>query len=410
MMLIKKINETIYEEFVSENELSSFYQSIEWMHVKQKEGRACELLGLFDDEKLVGVSLIIYLRVMKKFLFAYASRGFIYDYSKLREFKLALKNYFEKKKVIFIKIDPPIVLARYNKSLNKTENVDNLGLVNNLKKLGFKHFGFNMAAEAYQFRFVHKLNLKESLEEQLKEMSKSTRKNIELAKFKGVKSRLAKSDELDEVLRLFQYTIDRKEIVGFSKKFYEYLLEEYKDNLKMYIIYIDKNIYLNNLQAKLDSVKNTLDDLNKKIEHDHVGVKLTTQKEQALAAMKKYEQEIIDAQKLDNITNIASMLTITKYDEVVSLTSGMNNEYRSFCPKYVMYPEMVKDAINQKLKYVNFLGVKNIFDVNDKDRGIYEVKKGFGGETVEYIGEFDLPINNLMYKIYKVFNKIKGKK
>ena len=70
-----------------------------------------------------------------------------------------------------------------------------------------------------------------------------------------------------------------------------------------------------------------------------------------------------------------------------------------------MYPEMIKDAYKDKVKYVNFLGVKNIFDENDKDHGVYEVKRGFGGKTIEYIGEFDLPIRPILYKIYKIKNK-----
>ena len=101
------------------------------------------------------------------------------------------------------------------------------------------------------------------------------------------------------------------------------------------------------------------------------------------------------------------MVTITKYDEVVSLSSGMNDKYREFCPKYIMYPEMIKKAIEQKIKYVNFWGVKNIFDKNDVNHGVYEVKRGFGGQTIEYIGEFDLPINKLLYKLYKLKSKIK---
>ena len=60
-----------------------------------------------------------------------------------------------------------------------------------------------------------------------------------------------------------------------------------------------------------------------------------------------------------------------------------------------------------KIKYVNFLGVKNIFDKNDVNHGVYEVKRGFGGQTIEYIGEFDLPINKLLYKLYKLKSKIK---
>ena len=48
------------------------------------------------------------------------------------------------------------------------------------------------------------------------------------------------------------------------------------------------------------------------------------------------------------------MVIITKYNEVVSFASGMDNLYRKFNPKYVMYPKMINDAINEKLEYVIF--------------------------------------------------------
>ncbi|HHX93677.1 MAG TPA: aminoacyltransferase, partial [Tenericutes bacterium] len=34
--------------------------------------------------------------------------------------------------------------------------------------------------------------------------------------------------------------------------------------------------------------------------------------------------------------------------------------------------------------------------------GIYEFKKGFGGNVMELIGEFDLVINRFYYYLYKV--------
>ena len=66
-MILKKIDEKTYEKFVSSSNLSSFYQSVEWYHLKLDEGKHCELLGLYEEDNLVGVSLIIYVKVLKKY-------------------------------------------------------------------------------------------------------------------------------------------------------------------------------------------------------------------------------------------------------------------------------------------------------------------------------------------------------
>ena len=405
-MIIQKISNQEYEDFVSKSDLKSFYQSIEWMQEKEAEGRNCELVGLFDNDTLVGASLVMYLKVMKRYYIAYASRGFIYDYRDIPAFKKALIDYFDKKTTVMVKIDPPVILATYDKDLNRTVNEESNKLIEELKNNGFIHFGFNMAAEAYQFRFVHRLTLKTSFEEQMQEMSKSTKKNMELAAFRGAK--IKETDDLDEVLKCFQYTIDRKEIKGFSRKFYENLIKYYGDNCKMYLVYVDKQEYLSNLKDKINDLEQEQLALNKEMERVNVGNKLTTKREQIMKSITKYQEELKESKHVEDGAKIASMLTITKYDEVVSLTSGMNNDYRLFCPKYLMYPEMIKDAINNGLKYVNFLGVKNILDPNDKDHGVYEVKRGFGGETIEYIGEFDLPINKRLYKLYNFICKFKN--
>ena len=199
-MILKKIDEKTYENFVSSSNLSSFYQSVEWYHLKLDEGKHCELLGLYEEDNLVGVSLIIYVKILKKYYYAYASRGFIYDYSNLEEFVASLKEYF-KGKAIFVKIDPPIILNLYDKSGEKDFMLENRQLIERLKYVGFIHHGFNMAFECEQFRFVHKIKLESSYDEQVKLMSKSTRKNIELAKFRGVNIKIAKKDELDMVLK-----------------------------------------------------------------------------------------------------------------------------------------------------------------------------------------------------------------
>lgn len=408
-MILKKIDEKTYENFVSSSNLSSFYQSVEWYHLKLDEGKHCELLGLYEEDNLVGVSLIIYVKILKKYYYAYASRGFIYDYSNLEEFVASLKEYF-KGKAIFIKIDPPIILNLYDKSGAKEFMLENRQLIERLKYVGFKHHGFNMAFECEQFRFVHKIKLESSYDEQVKLMSKSTRKNIELAKFRGVNIKIAKKDELDMVLKFLNMSSDRKHFASLNKKFYERLLDNFKDNVVMYLVYINKSEYINNLKEKINDEKNKLKELKIKMEHDNIGRKLKKEEELINNAIDKYTEELNVTKGMDNETFIAAMVTINKYNEVVSFTSGMDNLYRKFNPKYVMYPKMINDAINKKLEYVNFLGVKNIFDKNDPDYGMYEVKKGFGGKTVEYIGEFDLIINYGLYYSYKIIKKLKGRK
>lgn len=404
-MNLKIIEENEYINFIKKSNLTSFYQSLEWKRLKEDEKRHCELVGLYDNNLLVGVSLIIYTPVLKKFYMAYASRGFIYDYKKVKEFTNALKKYFQNKKVIFFRMDPPIVLASYDKDLKRNVNPTSQELIAELKNNGFIHYGYNMAYETTQFRFIHRVSVKNDFNLQLEEMSKSTKKNIEMALFRGVKIKEVDYSKLDDVLYFLNLTSNRKHFKELSKVFYERLIKNFNNHVKLYITYIDKKIYINNLNEKIKELKQELESINIKKNHDHIGNKLKNQEEITINQIKKYEDELMEANKLNDEVNIASLVTISMYDEVIAFASGMDNNYRKFNPKYVFYPQMFKDAIKEKKRYVNFLGVKNILDKKDPDYGIYEVKRGFGGETIEYIGEFDLPVNNLLYKLYKIVSK-----
>lgn len=409
-MILKKIDEKDFEKFVANSSQANMYQSLEWLHLKENEGKKTELLGLFLDDKLVGASLIIYGKVLKKYYYAYASRGFIYDYKDILAFKKALIKYFKKKKVLFFRMDPAIILAKYDKNMHKEEILESKQLIESLKYYGFKHFGFNQGFETMQFRFVHKLDVADSFATQLQNMSKSTRKNIELAEFRGVKVRTSSIKEIDKAFKFFEMSGFRKHFKGFDENYYTRLYDSFKDKFCLYIAYIDKNVYVSNLESKLKELEEEKNELSKKMAHDNVGRKLQHQEELLKSALEKYSEELREANNLEDKTDIAAMVSLTTYKEIISYVSGMDNNYRKFNPKYVMYPAMIKKAIAESLTTINFLGVKNIFDKNDADYGMYEVKRGFGGNTIEYIGEFDLPIKKSMYLIYRIKNKLKGGK
>ena len=262
-MIIKEIKEKEYINFMNNNSLSSFYQSIEWQNIKKKNGRECELIGLFNNNILVGASLIIYNPILKKFKYAYASRGLVYDYENIKEMTEALYKYFKEKKVVFFRMDPPIVLAKYDKNQNRNLNEKSQQLIYELIANGFCYFGYNKGYEATQFRFVHILKLKNSFEEMKTDMSKSAKKNMMTAIQKGVKIREISAKELPKAYYFFTLTNERKHIHNLPISFYEDILKEFK-NAKLYITYIDKETYLNNIKELIKENEKEMKDLQYK--------------------------------------------------------------------------------------------------------------------------------------------------
>ena len=71
-----------------------------------------------------------------------------------------------------------------------------------------------------------------------------------------------------------------------------------------------------------------------------------------------------------------------------------------------MYNEHILDAYRFQIPYVNFYGISGVFDPKDKNYGMYEFKRGFGGNVVELIGEFTYPVS-YWYYIYMLLRRSK---
>ena len=66
---------------------------------------------------------------------------------------------------------------------------------------------------------------------------------------------------------------------------------------------------------------------------------------------------------------------------------------------------MISDYNRQGLKYLNMNAVVGEFEKKNTYSGLNEMKLGFNTIVTEYIGEFDLVLNNFTYNLFKSFNK-----
>ena len=66
---------------------------------------------------------------------------------------------------------------------------------------------------------------------------------------------------------------------------------------------------------------------------------------------------------------------------------------------------MIRYAIENHIPRYNFYGISGNFDKEASDYGVYEFKRGFGGQVEQLLGEFILPVNKAVYKLYKTVKK-----
>ena len=137
--------------------------------------------------------------------------------------------------------------------------------------------------------------------------------------------------------------------------------------------------------------------LNKKMESDKL---ITTYKSNLLKAT--------DLLKSNPDGLIIGGLMVIKYDNAGYLfTEGVDEDYAYLNPSYLMKWQVISDYNSQGMKYFNLNGIVGEFEKENEYSGLNESKLGFNATITEYVGEFDIVLNNFAYSWYKKINKNK---
>lgn len=410
-----KIKRDEFEKFVSNYDQASFLQTVELANLKEELSDVPHFLGVKKDKKLVAATILLEEKSILGYKTFYAPRGFLidyHDYDLLEFFTSELKKFVKNKKGFRITIDPNIVY-RYRSSdgdiLNDDKDRDDL-TITNLEKLGYKHFGFNLYSETLQVRWEYRLKLDREYEELKTNFSKSTRKNIDACYKKGLRVRVGEEKDLESLSEIFDSTSKRKEFQGRSLSYYKKMYKHMGDLMTIYIAYLDPDIYISNTKELLKTEEDKNREILRKMEKDMVGSKLKNQKETSDNLVKKYKEELKIAEKfkVDNPKgkDIGALLSMKSGNEYLTLSSGGLEEYKKFAPKYALYNEHILDAIKYNYEWVDFYGITGVFEKGDKFYGIYEFKKGFNGQVVELVGQFEQKVG-FMYNIYNFLKTVK---
>jgi lipid II:glycine glycyltransferase (peptidoglycan interpeptide bridge formation enzyme) len=64
---------------------------------------------------------------------------------------------------------------------------------------------------------------------------------------------------------------------------------------------------------------------------------------------------------------------------------------------------MLSDALAEGATVYDLRGITDTLDPNDPHVGLIQFKVGTGGEAVEYVGEWDLPLNKALYTAFDLY-------
>ncbi len=396
-----------YEEFVKNSKKSHFLQSYAWGEFSKKEKKLTPYyLGLKKEKKIVASALLLQKKLPFSYSYFYCPRGFVLDYEDEEVFNNMTKEtikFIKGKKGIFLKIDPDIIRKSYNylDEENKLE-YDSEKIFNMIKKAGFKHLGFTKNFETNEPRYTFRINLDQSLEDIKDHFSKTTKQRINKAKKLNTIVEIGNEKDLDQFYHLMTLTEERKDFISYSKEYYKELYKIFNIDNKM-TLFLGKV----NLEDMLKTLTNEKDELEKNINNIPKEKLSKSNKNKLQELNKKLDKLNIDIEKYDNykkeygkIVTLNAHMIIEYADKAWVLYAGNHNILTETYANYNTYLKHIEFCKERNLKIYDQFGTIGDLNKNNSRLGLHEFKKKFGGDYIEFLGEFDYITNKLMYIVF----------
>lgn len=333
-------------------------QTFEWGQVKSSFGwKAFYKSWQNNQGKSVATALIL-LRAIPILGFAaklqvmYIPKGPILDWNDISLRRRVLKDlsdFAQKQGVIFIKIDPNVLIGTgIQGEPDAKEHQIGQDVLADLSNNGW-HF----SNEQVQFCNTILVDLTPSEEELLARMKQKTRYNINLARRKGVTVRFGNLADIRLLYHMYAETSLRDNYVIREEKYYRRVWE----------------VYFNKTNTPL------------------------VDKEYTIPVAEPLIAEV-DGEPV-------AALVLFRFAHKAWYLYGMSRDiHREKMPNHLLQWEAIRRAKQTGCTVYDLWGAPDTFDNTDPMWGVYRFKEGFGGYTARTIGAWDLPVKPLLYRLY----------
>ena len=358
-LAVRTISTPEHLEFVRSRPSVSFLQTPAWAAVKN-EWRG-ESIGWFRGETLAGAGLVLYRKLPKldRYL-AYLPEGPDIDWldGDLAGWLTPMAAHLKRQGAFGIRMGPPVVMRRWHATTIKAAIADPvlttlsdvpadasddaaLALQQALKKLGWKELDASGGFAAGQPKFNFQIPLDGRTEDDvLAGMNQLWRRNIKKATKLGVEVTTGTRDDLPAFHEIYAETAQRDHFtprpLSYFERMWDALNAEEPDRLVLYLAHHEGDLVASTTMVRVG-------------EHAwySYGASTTAKRE----------------------------------------VRGSN----------AIQWQMIRDAMAAGATTYDMRGITETIDPDDSHAGLIQFKVGTGGEAVEYLGEWDLPLNRALY-------------
>lgn len=407
-MKIITLSEQQFNEFSYNHKYSNLYQTTNYAKVMKQEGYDYHLLGFANNSNdLIGATMILFKKGFFNYKIAYAPFGFLIDYSNndlIEEITNKLRKLLIKQKFIFLKINPKIHCSERDKKGNIIAyNPEINDILEILQKSGYNHSGFNNFFETEKPRWNAILKLTSSNEKLYKNLNKQTRNKINKAIRCGVEIQEGKEEDIDILYEFIKKKHSK------SLNYYKNILKEFREDAKIYLAKINTQQYVSQSKDAYEKELEINEQYNDALqENTRIGKDITTiinKKMESDKRLANFKSSLAQATnyfaKYPNGLTIGGLLAIKHNNGMNLIIEGFNQKYREFNCNYLLKWKIIQELNLNEYRYFNLNGIVGEFKEINKYSGLNEMKLGYNASAVEYIGEFELVINRVIYNIYQ---------
>ncbi|CYU79159.1 aminoacyltransferase [Streptococcus suis] len=395
------ISEVEHDGFLKQSPQVNLLQSSQWATVKSEWRN--ERLGFFKDGKLVAVASLLIRRLVVPFGFTmiYIPRGPVMDYedAELVSFVFkSIKEFALRERSVVIKFDPFIRLSSKTITGDREEELNVLAVKDRIVDLGGIWSGRVQTMSATIQPTCHAVLYSESFSEE--SLNKRVRQNIRSARNKGIEIRIGREELLRDFSELLKKTEERKSIRLRGREYYQKILNAYPENSYIVVAYLD-------LAKRYEQ----LSYLEEKLVKEAMTFTSTTRQSKIENYKKETRRINTELEMINSLTRngsklvpLAGTLTINFAGTSENIYAGMDEKFKHYQPALLTWVETAKYAFERGVKWQNLGGIEPTLD-----GGLYHFKSHLNPVVEEYIGEFDLIVSPILYKIFQVLLEIRKK-
>ena len=370
---VREISPSDHLDHLRSRRSVSFLQIPAWARVKSEWRH--ESIGFFRGDELVGAGLVLYRQLprLKRYL-AYLPEGPDLDWEDedLAAWLVPMAAHLKGRGAFGVRMGPPVVTRRWDAATVKEgiadESVRRLGdlvpterthtgarVVAQLTELGWRPQAVEGGFAAGQPQFVFQVPLAGRTEEDvLAGMNQLWRRNIKKAAKEGVtveRVALVQEPQLQAFHDLYVHTAERDRFTPRPLSYFRTMVEalggEDPDRIRLYFAHHDKTL-------------------------------------------------------------VAATIAIRVGAHAWYSYGASSTEKREVRGSNAVQWQMIRDAIAAGADVYDLRGITDTLASDDPHLGLIQFKVGTGGEAVEYVGEWDLPLNKPLYQAFALYMRRRG--